>query len=256
MSLTKPAVALAILAAGGVAFLALGPGGGQAPGGSAAPVATQAGGNGIAPDDEARAVAAVRAHLRQARATGEMSGVTLYPLARPDEVAVCGTLDALPVVARVLLTRADAAGIALAAREGRVPPSTRAPMVILEAGPGLPRGAPFGGPWERYCRGAQPAPRLAPHPEAEAEVATGAEAPVLAVDRSAMEAAQGGLERVAVVSPVRVRSGPNGSAEILAIAQRGRVLTVHERAPGGWLMVGEEGMPVGWAHSSLLEPAP
>jgi hypothetical protein len=34
------------------------------------------------------------------------------------------------------------------------------------------------------------------------------------------------------------------------------VLTVHERAPGGWVMVGEEARRVGWAHSSLLEPAP
>ena len=56
--------------------------------------------------------------------------------------------------------------------------------------------------------------------------------------------------------PVRVRAGPSGSAEILMLAERGRVLTVHDRAPGGWLQVGEEGSVLGWAHSSLMEPAP
>jgi hypothetical protein len=260
MAFSKAAFFVTVLAAGAAGVLAFGWDGDEAPGGGAAAVPVAMGASGLPQTQEARAVAAVRAHLREARATGEMSGVVVQSLGRapgrPDEVAVCGTLDALPVVARVLLDRADAAGIAVAARDGRVPPQGRAPMVILEAGPGLPRLAPIGGPWERYCQGPPPAPAeaVATGAMATGVVATGADVQVTPVDSAMTE--MGGEERVVVISPVRVRAGPSGAAEILATAQRGQVLTVHDRAPGGWLQVGEAGAPYGWAHSSLLGPAP
>jgi hypothetical protein len=250
MAFSKAAFFATVLAAGAAGVVVFGWDGGEAPGGGAAAVPVAMGTSGLPQTEEARAVAAVRAHLREARTTGEMSGVVVQPLGRAsgrsDEVAVCGTLNALPVVARVLLDRAEATGIAVAVRDGRVAPQGRAPMVILEAGPGLPRLAPTGGPWERYCRGPQPAPTEA--------VATGADVQVTPVDSGTAE--MGGTERVVVISPVRVRAGPSGAAEILATAQRGQVLTVHDRAAGGWLQVGEAGAPYGWAHSSLLGPAP
>lgn len=246
MAFPKAAFFLAVVVAGGVGALAVGGGRAVAPGGEVASAPAPVGASGHPVEEEARAVAAVRAHLREARAGGDLSGVALHRLGRPDEVAVCATLDSAPVVARVLLYRADAAAVAAAVREGRVPPQARAPMVILEAGPGLPRFATLGGPWERYCQGPRPAP--------PAVAATGPEAQVApVVDPVGGAEAQ---ERVTVISPVRVRAGPSGSADILMTAPRGQVLTVHDRAAGGWLQVGEDGAPLGWAHSSLLGPAP
>ncbi|MGG5886104.1 SH3 domain-containing protein [Falsiroseomonas sp. HC035] len=248
MAFPKAAFVLAVVVAGGVGALAFGGGGVGAPGGevSSAPMAIGASGHPV--EEEAQAVAAVRAHVREARASADLAGVVLHEGRQPDEVVVCGTLEGQPVVARVLLYRADAAAVAMAVREGRAPPQARAPMVILEAGPGLPRFATLGGPWERYCRGPQPAPAPAPT-AAPAEVM--AALPVVEQVRGA-----GTQGRVAVISPVRVRAGPSGSAEILMTAQRGQVLTVHAEAAGGWLQVGEDGAPLGWAHSSLLGPAP
>ncbi|MGK7870181.1 SH3 domain-containing protein [Falsiroseomonas sp. E2-1-a20] len=244
MAFPKAAFVLAVVIAGGVGALAFGGGRVGAPGGEATSAPMPMGASGHPVEEEARAVAAVRAHLREARASADLSGVVLHAAGQPDEVAVCGTLEGQPVVARVLLYRADAAAIAVAVRDGRAPPQARAPMVILEAGPGLPRFTTMGGPWDRYCRGPQPAPALVP-----AEVMSAL--PV--VEQVAEPGAQG---RVAVISPVRVRAGPSGSAEILMTAQRGQVLTVHAEAAGGWLQVGEDGAPLGWAHSSLLGPAP
>jgi uncharacterized protein YraI len=57
--------------------------------------------------------------------------------------------------------------------------------------------------------------------------------------------------RAVVQSPANLRAGPGGGAEVLSTLPRGQVLTVFDRAPGGWLRVGDA-EPRGWVHSSLL----
>jgi SH3-like domain-containing protein len=55
---------------------------------------------------------------------------------------------------------------------------------------------------------------------------------------------------------VRVRTAPAGSAAILWTAPRGRSYILLDRAPGGWVQIGDGETALGWVHSSLLGPAP
>ena len=64
-------------------------------------------------------------------------------------------------------------------------------------------------------------------------------------------------EPVPATTVVRVqaslRAGPSDYAPLLRALPRGQSLHVLARAPGGWVRVGDP-RPIGWVHSSLLEP--
>ncbi|MGK7869436.1 SH3 domain-containing protein [Falsiroseomonas sp. E2-1-a20] len=250
---TKTLVGLTALAAGSAAALVLGWDRRDPRGAAAAdpvPATVQRGESGLSLRQEEVAVAAVRAHLRDARVEGHLSSIQLYPLAMVDELVVCGLLpipgaEAMQVVARVVLNQPTAAARAAAVQDGQAVPQTRPAMVILEAGPGLGRGGSQQGPGLRYCR----APLIASGDSAEVIPATAAKQ----VDA---EAAAAPAARVLVVTPVHVRAAPAGSAAILWTAPRGRSFVVLGQAPGGWIHLGDGQTALGWAHSSLFGPAP
>jgi hypothetical protein len=63
------------------------------------------------------------------------------------------------------------------------------------------------------------------------------------------------LPRVQVRTASNLRAGPDNSATILRVAQRGEMFRVHGEAFGGWAHVGNAA-PEGYIHSSLLTDAP
>jgi hypothetical protein len=63
------------------------------------------------------------------------------------------------------------------------------------------------------------------------------------------------LPRVQVRTASNLRAGPDNSATILRVAQRGETFRVHGEAFGGWAHVGDAA-PEGYIHSSLLTDAP
>ncbi|NKC31202.1 SH3 domain-containing protein [Falsiroseomonas selenitidurans] len=190
-----------------------------------------------------RAVAALRTHLERTGQAGVLVGPKVFALETPGQWAVCAHLDSPQgpdLVARVIPA------------SGRFGAGGREPMVVLEDAPGLWRGGTPGMPRQRYCGSPAPTPRLAA-PEAAPGLTPAAaqEAPPPASATVEEAAATPG---VTVISPVRVRAGPSGEAEILWVAERGRAFSVLGHAPGGWVQLGEGREPAGWAHSSLLEP--
>jgi hypothetical protein len=214
--------------------------------------AAQRGESGMGLGQEEVAVAAVRAHLRDARVESSLSSIRLYPLAAADEIVVCGLLpvpgaEAMQVVARVVLYQPTAAAQASAAQDGQAAPQTRPAMVIMEAGPGLGRGGSQQGPGLRYCRD----PQVAAGPAGTAQAAENAVLMPASAQTAAAPAA-----RVVVVAPVRVRAAPGGDAAILWTAPRGRSFVVLGQAPGGWIHLGDGQAALGWAHASLFGPAP
>ena len=253
-AVSKVLVGLTALAAGSAAALVLALDRRDPRGAVADPVleAAQRGESGLSLAQEAVALAAVRAHLRDARVEGQLSNIRLYPLAAADEIVVCGLLpvsggEAMQVVARVVLNQPAAAARASAAQDGQAAPQTRAAMVIMEAGPGLGRGGSQQGPGLRYCR----------DPQVAAGPAGSAQAPENAVLVSASaQTAAAPAARVVVVAPVRVRAAPGGDAAVLWTAPRGRSFAVLGQAPGGWIHLGDGQTALGWAHSSLFGPAP
>ncbi|MGK7863118.1 SH3 domain-containing protein [Falsiroseomonas sp. E2-1-a4] len=244
-----PAIsALALLALGAVAVLSLdwntGPG--------VTPEAAQP--EQVARTAEEAAVAALRAHLR-GQGGETLTNIETYPLEEPGAFAVCARMGGpagADVVARVI----PALGI-LAGPDGRqsVPDLARnsRSMVVMEDGPGLWRGGAPGLPRQRYCGAAQPA-IAGPAPVAEPPAANPLPGIPFEDPRPATVDSASGGGNVTVLSPVRVRSGPSGQSEILWVAERGRVFTVHGHAPGGWVLIGDATTPAGWVHSSLLDP--
>lgn len=248
----KTIVGLTALAAGSAAALGWGWERRDPRAAAADPVLETArrGASGQTLEQEDVAVAAVRAHLLDAGVQGQLSDVRLYPLTVADEIVVCALLplagaEAMQVVARVVLHKPTAAARAAAAQDGEAIARTRPAMVIMEVGPGLGRGGSQQGPALRYCRDPQVA------------TAAGADASqVTARVQADAEAAAAPLARVVVVSPVRVRAAPAGDADILWTATRGRSYVVLDRAPGGWIHLGDGQTTLGWAHSSLFSPSP
>jgi uncharacterized protein YraI len=54
---------------------------------------------------------------------------------------------------------------------------------------------------------------------------------------------------VVVKSPVNLRTGPNTNTSVIRTTRRGETFRVHDRAPDGWVQVGEA-EPVGWIYST------
>jgi hypothetical protein len=198
------------------------------------------------------AMRAVRARLANPGAA-EFREVATFRFGPEDERAVCGRVapgDGAPetgFVVRVILS-----GQPEPAGAGRA--RSRLTMTILEDGPGLPFASPNA--WRRLCRDKPPegtAETLhvsipsAPPALRGASDLTGASAP----PSPAAGGGWGPAGRVVVQSPANVRAGPSGAAVVLRTAPRGHVLSVFDRAPGGWVRVGEA-EPWGWVHSTLL----
>jgi hypothetical protein len=192
---------------------------------------------------ESAAQQALAARLRSPDAL-RLLDVRVWRFGPGDERAVCGTMQSAEIaggsarfVVRVLLPRTDA-------------PTQRAPAVVVEDAPGLVRPSPEAA--RRFCREAEPPPPVRPAAEPAAEPWEPAipAAPLPAATPSAADAAR---PKVVTHAPANLRAAPSG--EVLSAVPRGRVLTVFDRAPGGWAQVGD-GTPQGWIHSSLLsDPA-
>ncbi|MBV1800051.1 SH3 domain-containing protein [Siccirubricoccus sp. G192] len=234
-------------------------------------VIASSGGSEQAPAPPAAAEIAEQAALRTLRArlrepeSASFGAVRVHQFGPADERAVCGQVaarDGPPVdfVIRVILP-----GTGRPSHGG--PPRGGTPLVVMEEGPGLLRSTADA--QRRYCHAAPPpairAPEAAPAvpdraPPGMVLVPPMAAKPVM-IDASAgsgvaIPASQGnGMAepqgRAVVQSPANLRAGPGGGAEVLSTLPRGQVLTVFDRAPGGWLRVGEA-EPRGWVHSSLL----
>jgi hypothetical protein len=137
-------------------------------------------------------------------------------------------------VVRVLMPR----------ERGDAGPGRQAPRVIVEDAPGLVRPTPEAA--RRFCR--EPAPELpaaTPLTGAEPPAAAPAAPPALPPP----VAATGDLGRVTTHSAANLRASPGG--EVVGTVPRSRSLRVFDRAPGGWMQVGND-TPEGWIHASLL----
>lgn len=200
--------------------------------------------------DERAAFGALAARLRSPDAA-RLEEVRIWHFGPPDERAVCGTLVSpeLPggqarFVVRLLLPRG-------APLDPDVP-DARPPMTVVEDGPGLVRPTPEAS--RRFCR---QAPQLAAH----AAAAAGTSAAPLAAESGGPAAAPreeaagiaAPLGRMLTQAPANLRAGPGGP--VLSVIPRGRILNVYDRAPGGWLLIGDA-EPLGWIHASLLVEAP
>jgi hypothetical protein len=163
-----------------------------------------------------------------------LSDVRVYDFGVPEERAVCGTMRSPEIaggsarfVVRVLQPRGAAA---------------RPPSAVVEDAPWLVRPSPEAA--RRFCREPEPMAAMPPATAPEAP------APPLPGTAPAAMAMAGG--RVMTQSPANLRATPAG--EVLMSIPRGRTLIVFDRAPGGWVQVGETA-PQGWVHSSLLSDA-
>ena len=206
---------------------------------------------------EQAAIEAVQTHLRGLPGGGELTAIMARAMGADGEYAVCAKLagtNGAPVVARVIA----GTGLLMVRPDARQANQPSRHMVVLEDGPGLWRGGAAGVPWQRYCdpsQQAEPAPDVAPTELLQPVVAQQPVVPPGGAPPIA-HAAESGSGSVTVISPVRVRAAPNGQAEVLWVAPRGRSLSVHGHAPGGWVQVGDGAEATGWAHSSLLGPGP
>lgn len=206
----------------------------------------QRGASGQSLSQEAVAISAVQAHLRNARVQGQLFDIRLYPRPKSDEVVVCGmvpTAGAQPiqVVAKVIVNRPTSIAQWSEAQVGPMAPRVVDTMVVMEAGPGLGHGGLQGGPAHRYCRDTGVA--------ASAGGATAA-----AVVRTESDVATPSEIRVVVVTPARIRAAPASVGAILGTAQRQQSYLMLGRAPGGWIRLGDGQTSLGWAHSSLFAP--
>lgn len=206
----------------------------------------QRGASGQSLSQEAVAISAVQAHLRNARVQGQLFDIRLYPRPESDEVVVCGMVPMagarpMPVVAKVILNRATSIAQRSAAQVGPVAPRIGDAMVVMEAGPGLGRGGLQDGPAHRYCRDAGVAP-------------SAAEATPAAVVQTESDVATPPEVRVVVVTPARIRAAPASDGAILGTAQRQQSYVMLGRASGGWILLGDGQTSLGWAHSSLFAP--
>jgi hypothetical protein len=201
--------------------------------------------------EEAAARQALSARLRNPD-TLRLQEVRVWQFGPSDERAVCGVMQSPELaggsarfIVRILQPRGYADG------------GSRTPQTVVEEAPWLVRPSPEAA--RRFCRDAEPPPlpapaALAPRPGPPAAASGVTEAaatapaspstptgPVLLPDGSRL--------RVTTHSPANLRAAPSG--EVLFSVPRGRSLVVFDRAPGGWMQVGET-TPEGWIHSSLL----
>lgn len=95
-----------------------------------------------------------------------------------------------------------------------------------------------------------PAAAMPPPPRDAASTAAGASATPAPAQRPAATAADR-LPRVTVRQPANLRGSPDQQGTILRVAPRGETFRVHNRAPNGWLQVGDA-EPRGWLHTSRL----
>jgi hypothetical protein len=199
--------------------------------------------------EETAARRALFARLRSPDAA-RLEDVRVWHFGQADERAVCGTIVSHEIpgntarfVVRLVLPRGTDAG----------QPGQRPPLAIVEDGPGLVRPAPEAA--RRFCREAEPPGGAAP-PRPPAVVLYGP-GQTTEGDTGGPAAEGGGTPpprpRVLVQSAANMRTGPGGA--VLGVMPRGRVLQVFERAPGGWVQVGEADEPIGWIHGSLLGAA-
>jgi hypothetical protein len=229
-------------------------------------VVASSGGGDQAPAPPAAAEIAEQAALRTLRArlrepeSASFGAVRVHHFGPADERAVCGQVTAqggppVDFVVRVILP-----GTVRPSPGGT--PRGGTPLVVVEEGPGLLRSTADA--QRRYCHEAPPpasrppevvpaAPGMAPAPPMAANpvmigASAGSGTAIPASQGSDMAGPQG---RAVVQSPANLRAGPGGGAEVLSTLPRGQVLTVFDRAPGGWLRVGDA-EPRGWVHSSLL----
>lgn len=219
---------------------------------------------------EKAATEAVLAALPPGEQAPEWRDLLVSRFGREEERGVCGRVQAgtrtggtwADFAVRVRLERP-----AIAGQEPAL-----GTEVYLAEGAGGPRALYIAR--QRFCRdGAaapQPVPREAPRaplppmPPAENDAIPVARdsggflpAAMTAGATALPEAAPvqgGGAGRIVVRSPVNLRTGPGGGATVLGVLPRGKVLQVLERAPGGWLRVGDPA-PLGWVHASLTGPA-
>ncbi|RAI59976.1 hypothetical protein DOO78_06965 [Roseicella frigidaeris] len=224
-------------------------------------------------DWSAIAEAAGREAVAQALPAGEASPdwrelvVYRFNAALEEERGVCGRVLAGP---RTGGTWADfAVRVRLERPASGSRPATTSTEVFLADGPGGMRALYLAR--QRFCRDAtasppvQPAPTTDAPPPAAPPMAQGAPAgpaAPAAVTSGAPAAApaEGGgarpaapvLGRIAVRSPVNLRTGPGGGASVIGVLPRGKTLDILERAPGGWMRVGDPA-PLGWVHASLVQ---
>ncbi|HYI81661.1 MAG TPA: SH3 domain-containing protein [Acetobacteraceae bacterium] len=101
------------------------------------------------------------------------------------------------------------------------------------------------------ARPPQPLPPPAPDAPSTASAA-GAGAPVAPApaQRPAATVADR-LPRVTLREPSNLRTGPDGQSNVVRVVPRGETLRVHNRAPNGWVQVGDA-EPMGWIHNSRL----
>jgi Bacterial SH3 domain len=155
---------------------------------------------------------------------------------------------------------------AVAPPPAAVAPPPPAPAAMPAPAPGsvasTPRPPPVGAappPPSSTATAALPMPRppapppssAAPTPgPATASTAAGASAAPAPAQRPA-PAATDRLPRVTVRQPANLRTGPDGQSNVLRVVPRGETLRVHNRAPNGWVQVGDA-EPRGWLHTSRL----
>lgn len=110
-------------------------------------------------------------------------------------------------------------------------------------------------PLSREPLAAPPPPQPSPSPEptdATMSVAVPSTArPAVAAPVTPSATAPPIRNRVVVRTAANVRTGPDGTADVVRTAQVGMRLNIFGRAPGGWLQVGDSAA-WGWVHSSLV----
>jgi hypothetical protein len=240
-------------------------------------------GSGSAADWSAAAERVGQQAVAQALPAGEQEpewrdlAVYQYNMALKDERGVCGRVFAGP------RTGGSWTDFAVRVRLERAASGSRAAVtsteVFLAEGPGGMRTLYLAR--QRFCRDGtaapaapvQPAPARdplpAPRPAAPLTAqAPAPPAPAMPTGTSgapAVAPAEGGgslrpaaappapvLGRIAVRSPVNLRTGPGGGASVIGVLPRGKTLDVLERAPGGWMRVGDPAS-LGWVHASLVQ---
>lgn len=227
-------------------------------------------------DWSAVAEAAGRQAVAQALPAGEASPewrdlvVYRFNAALEAERGVCGRVLAGP---RTSGSWADfAVRVRLEEPASGSRPATTSAEVFLADGPGGMRALYLAR--QRFCRDATASPPVQPPPTTDVPPAPHPAAPPMAQGAPAAPAvptgtsgapvaapAEGGgaspaaaaaLGRIVVRSPVNLRTGPGGGASVLGVLPRGKTLDIIERAPGGWMRVGDPA-PLGWVHASLVQ---
>lgn len=200
------------------------------------------------------AEAPLRARLRPA---GEIRqrGVQVFAQALPGTFAVCGRAAASHAAGEPFIPY-----VAVVAFQGAAP--RVAEFVAGMSGPEAARV--FVALADRCFEGGGPpssramARAIPPLPDPvviAAESGAGA-IPVAASGGGVADEAKAALRSV-VTTPrqgTNIRSAPR-TGEVVRIAPRSSILDVYAEAPGGWLQVGLDGVPWGWMHASMIDPA-